>query len=304
MADRHVTALFSEAYDGLLDDAARHRFDEHLAACPACAADFARFSGSVDALRALPAARMPVAVRLPATPPAAERTGLIDALRERLRGRPPLAALAFGGLAAVAATALVVAVAERHTSSPPSLAQALQSGAGSFSAAWSGSNVDRGAAAAPAPAAAAPADFPYAVTVPLPGHPDQVLVLATQRQTYAAGDQVTILARVQTSGGSAKALAAAPPSVPDVRVLANVGSPATTAAGPAPAGAASADSPRNALLQAPAAAPAGRAADGLPLLSVTLPSSLQHGQVVTLVALLPDSQGQLQLAGVLTLTIS
>ncbi|HEY6379772.1 MAG TPA: hypothetical protein VI316_11400, partial [Candidatus Dormibacteraeota bacterium] len=161
-----------------------------------------------------------------------------------------------------------------------------------------------GAAAAPAPAALAPSAFPYSVTVPLPGHPDEVLVLATQRQIYAAGDQVIILARVQTSGGSSKAAAAGPPTVPDVRVLANVASPATTAAGPAQAGAGNADSLRTALLQAPAAAPTGRAADGQPLLSVTLPASLQHGQVVSLVALLPDSQGQLQLAGVLTLTIS
>jgi hypothetical protein len=37
---------------------------------------------------------------------------------------------------------------------------------------------------------------------------------------------------------------------------------------------------------------------------VTLPTTLQPGQVVSLAALLPDSQGQLQLVGVLTITIT
>ena len=303
MTARHVTTLFSEAYDGRLDDTSRHRFDEHLAGCATCAAEFARLSASVDALRATPAARLPVPVRLPSTPPVAARAGVLDGFRERMRERPPLLAVAVGGLAIAGAAVAAVVIAVHHTgSSTPSLAQAAQS-AGSYAQSGSAQANVRGGAAAPAPAAAQ-ADFPYAISVPVPGHADEVLVLATQRPTYAAGEQVTIWARVQTHTTATGPMVAMPPQVPDVRVLANVESPGVSSGAPVGPASNAADSLRAALLQAPRASPGPEGTDGRPLLTVTLPTSLHQGQVVSLAALLPDSQGQLQLVGVLTLTIS
>ncbi|MBA9007488.1 zf-HC2 domain-containing protein [Thermomonospora cellulosilytica] len=38
---------------GLLEDADRRAFEEHLAGCPACAAELRRLTGAADALRAL-----------------------------------------------------------------------------------------------------------------------------------------------------------------------------------------------------------------------------------------------------------
>jgi anti-sigma factor RsiW len=303
MPTPHVTALFNEAYDGLLDDTSRQRFDEHLASCPACAAEFARLSASADALRAVPAARMPVPVRLPSTPPLAARVGLFDGLRERLRERPPLLGMAVSGLAIGGAAVAAVVIAVHHTgSSTPSLAQAPLT-AGSYAQSSSAQADMRGGAAAPAPAAAQ-ADFPYSVSVPVPGHAGEVLVLATQRPTYAAGEQVIIWARVQTHTTATGPMAAIPPQVPDVRVLANLEGPAASSGAPAGPASNAADSLHAALLQAPRASSGPEGTDGRPLLTATLPTSLHQGQIVSLAALLPDSQGQLQLVGVLTLTIS
>jgi hypothetical protein len=242
---------------------------------------------------------MPVPVRLPSTAPTTAPAGLLAGLKERTRWRPPLLGAAVGGLAVIGAAAVGITVAMHHANNAPSLAQAPQSAAGFAGPRSAGS----GAAAAPVPAAA-PGDFPYSVSVPVPGRPGAVLVLATQRQTYAPGETVLILARVQTNGTSAGASAASPPALPDVRVLANVESPATATGGPAAVVPNSSDSLRTALLQAPHAASGPAYTDSLPLLTVTLPTTLRQGQVVSLVALLPDSQGQPQLVGVLALTIS
>lgn len=306
MARGHRAALFSEAYDGRLDDGERRRFDDHLAACADCASAFATFAAAVDALRALPAASMPQPVRLPQTPPLPARAGLISGLRERLAWRPQALALTLGGLAAAAGVVLAVG-ALHHGTSSSSTGQPLAAGFAGGTSQAPGSDVrvqPNGAVAPGLPESA----FGYAETVPVPGHPDQLVELATTSSTYAAGQQVLILAQVRlahpASPGVAAALPAGSAVVPDVRLLANLDRVPTANGSPPPAGSAPGDALRGAILQAPPASPYGALAGGQSVFKVTLPTNLARGQVVSLVALLPDAQGQLQVVAILTLTIS
>src|SRR5258706_292111 len=81
---------------------ARARFEDHLPHCERCAAAAEEFRTAIDAVRALPAARMPVRVVLPATPPVAERRSWPPWLRvPRLGPAWGAGALAAAGIAAV-----------------------------------------------------------------------------------------------------------------------------------------------------------------------------------------------------------
>jgi anti-sigma factor RsiW len=317
MAVTHVTELFSDAYDGLLDDDARSRFDRHLARCAPCAAGFAALSVSIDAVRALPATRMPVPVRLPSTPPVAAREGVLAALHERLRVGPGRVVIALGGVTAAAAAAIVVVALAMHhggagTGTVASGPLADAAGGGSVSSSSSAFGAAPGTAAPQPGAVLAPqttgaplraeslAAFPYSVVVPVPGHPDEELVLATQSGRVTAGQQVLVLARVQPRATGAAALPGA--TLPDVRLLTGVGVAGSGNASPA-APAQSSGLPA-AIAQAPSASMGGTAGDGQPLLAVSLPASLQSGQIIELVALLPDAHGHPQVVGVLSLTVS
>jgi hypothetical protein len=69
---RHLDDLFSAAYEDELSPIEEARFEEHMQSCAPCAAAYAEFRASIEALRELPRARMPHAVHLPSTPPVAE----------------------------------------------------------------------------------------------------------------------------------------------------------------------------------------------------------------------------------------
>jgi hypothetical protein len=70
---RHLDDLFSAAYDDELSPIEEARFHAHVQSCAPCAAAYAEFRATVEALREMPQARMPHVVHLPSTSPVAER---------------------------------------------------------------------------------------------------------------------------------------------------------------------------------------------------------------------------------------
>ena len=71
---RHLDDLFSAAYEDELSPIDEARFQAHMRSCAPCAAAYAEFRASIEALREMPRARMPHVVHLPSTPPVAERS--------------------------------------------------------------------------------------------------------------------------------------------------------------------------------------------------------------------------------------
>jgi hypothetical protein len=210
MGARHVEDLFSAAYDDALDAADRQRYEAHLAACPECAAAERDFRRSIDAVRELPPARMPVRVVLPSTPPVAERA------RRLLPGWGPLRvpqlgpAWGAGALALVGIVAVVVA-ARGHVVGGPSGAS-NQSRFGSIpnvgtSLASSGCPLPLQVTAATpgVTAGGGPAGFTYRVSVRDPQRPGEELVLATTAKRFAAGSQVLVFAALTSSAADHRA---------------------------------------------------------------------------------------------------
>jgi hypothetical protein len=70
---RHLDDLFSAAYDDELSPIEEARFHAHMQSCAPCAAAYAEFRSTVEALREMPKAQMPHVVHLPSTSPVAER---------------------------------------------------------------------------------------------------------------------------------------------------------------------------------------------------------------------------------------
>jgi hypothetical protein len=71
---RHLDDQFSAAYEDELSPIDEARFQAHMRSCAPCAAAYAEFRASIEALREMPRARMPHVVHLPSTPPVAERS--------------------------------------------------------------------------------------------------------------------------------------------------------------------------------------------------------------------------------------
>jgi anti-sigma factor RsiW len=71
---RHLDDLFSAAYEDELSPIDEARFHNHMQTCGPCAAAYAEFKATIEELHGLPRAPMPHVVRLPSTPPVAERS--------------------------------------------------------------------------------------------------------------------------------------------------------------------------------------------------------------------------------------
>lgn len=222
MGERHVEDLFSAAYDGALSERERARFDEHMAGCQQCAAGQRDFRAAVDAVRALPPARMPVRVVLPATPPVAERRSLLPPFLKRLRLPGPGPALSAGMLAAAGIAVVVVAVHGHGGSTAAgssvafsNLSPLAKSAAGAgTSQHGSSNNATTGNCIKPvltttlhaAATAGTPTGFANRVSVGVPQRPGQELVLATTSGRYTPGSQVLVYAALTTSSGQRKAV--------------------------------------------------------------------------------------------------
>lgn len=293
---RHVEPLFSAACESELSDTDRHAFDEHLRNCPRCSRLFADFTTAVDAVRSLPPARMPVAVRVPQARPQSAWPRvelLLSAGRRLLRPR-----VGWGTAVGLLAAAGILVVALRHpgtATSPP--------GASSISQA-------SGAAAASgcAPAAIGPSASAYAnrVVATSPNSPGQQLVLASSSSAYSAGSQVTVYAAVTAPLPQSRPVGATPlasPPVVTIPACVQVVVDGATQPPGVPAGAvADSGSSGSAPIQAPAggtAAPAGTVV-------VSIPAGLPPGTVVRLVATAPGGSalaGNPPLRAELTVTV-
>ncbi|HXZ99315.1 MAG TPA: zf-HC2 domain-containing protein [Candidatus Binatia bacterium] len=213
MSQAHVQDLLSAACDGELSAAERRRFDRHLEGCPTCSAAYTEMSTMVDAVRELPAARMPRPVLLPSGPPVrarAARLGWLGSLRN-----PWAAGLA--GAAVAAAVALAVVLPGRLTAGP---AEPVAAGGAGLSAVPSAGSAHTCAgcaapsaasvpeagpefsgtqcAPAPIPASAASAERPPAgfSNTDLQTRGATTVVVATQAAAYAPGQTVVIYARI------------------------------------------------------------------------------------------------------------
>jgi hypothetical protein len=330
--DQHAERFFSEAYDDVLDTRRRAEFDAHLAACPACAGAFACYRASIDLVRAMPQARMPVEVRLPATAPAGARRAWLPVPGIPWRSlRQPRA---LGGLALAAVVVLVTTVAVTHPSSGPATTafapgpSTLSSGAdrvpvpanppAAAQPAGPGAAVQGGLSAVPlactttsVPASGSvPAEFSSRATTTTPERPGEELVIATDADHYAPGQQVLVYARLLSPGvalstaGTVNAPRhplAVQPCV-GIPLAAGSGSGNMAAAVPAP-------------VPGPPGGPDGQravasptlSADEVPLEVVTIPGGAIPGTVVTLSADVPAGsplRGEPPMHATLTVRVS
>jgi hypothetical protein len=225
MGTRHVTELFSAAYDDALTPAERRRYDDHLAACTECAAEAERFRQAIDAVHALPAARMPQRVVLPATPPQPERRRLalpLPAWLPRPTLTPAWSAGTLGAAAIVLAVVVVRATSGGGTSSTSALSQAPRDASPGAAHAAAGGNAGSaktapraGIGTCPLPLAvvpqgaaapSAPPGFATEVSATSPKRPGERLVIATTASHFAPGSQVLIYAALTSTGGDRTAV--------------------------------------------------------------------------------------------------
>jgi hypothetical protein len=312
MAERHVDPLFSTAYDGELDHAGRRRFDAHLDGCACCAGAWNDYRAALDAVRALPAVAMPATVRLPTGPPQVEAgpAAVLGRLRDALLHPPPVWAAA--GLAAVGVAAVVLAVHHgggTATTSSPSVAYSQVAPQAGAPGAGTGSQpLSAGPATSCAPTSVPPAGAPgsssgFSHSARTSAGAGRELVLATQMDSYAAGANVPIYARLT----GAPAGPGSADLVPCVTLLGPESSAHAGMAAPAPAAPA-----RGGAAQAPAAAstvpptplavataePGLYGASGAdsasrkdaaagPLLNLVIPPNIPRGTVLRLIAFIP-----------------
>lgn len=309
MGERHVEELHSRAYDDALSEAERARYEDHLARCEACAATAEELRVAIDAVRAMPAARMPVRVVLPATPPVAERRAWLSPLRLPRPG-PVWGA---GAMAAVGIAAVVVAVhlhgggGASVTGSSTALSQLAPLAPDAKSAAGpAGSSASCAVPILSTTAQAGssgPAGFSNRVKVTIPQRPGQELVLATTSSHYTAGSEVLVFAALTTSTGQHTSVVPCVTLQGPSRGALDQQSAAGQALSAAPGGGSSTQSPvalngnaTSGTLHAPywadiplaIAVPTSQSVAGtLPVQLVTIPANIPKGTVLRLVAFIP-----------------
>jgi hypothetical protein len=193
MARDHVRDLFSAAYDDMLNAHDAARFQVHVEQCDGCAAEYDAFRQSVDAVRAMPAARMPRPVHVPSTPPIAELPTIGTRWRRLRIPRLRLLPGAATGIAAVAAVALLILATRGGggTSDRTSLS------AGSAAVPPNGQSTVACPTALTGTVSGPPADYQHRVSASDTGRrPGEELVLATQTGTAHAGSQVVVFAQL------------------------------------------------------------------------------------------------------------
>jgi hypothetical protein len=292
MPPRHVEQFFSAAYDDELSEAQADQFQEHVRGCATCAAAYETFRASVDAVRALPQARMPLAVHLPSTAPVAEQ-------RPRLRRfRLPRLRVGYGGATLVGAVVAAVIVGIL-------LVRPAGSGGGANNLTAGNSAVQPGALSANAcPATLAgskagspPAGYQHIAYQMDESRPGQRLVVATSTGDVAAGSQVVVYAQLSvplaaaaapgTPGAAANTTTGAVAVIPCLSVT-GIGSAVVSplAAVPAPGaqdGAAAALSP---------SAVHSASAPSSSLFEFTVPPGTPSGTVLFIVATVPPGYPQ------------
>jgi anti-sigma factor RsiW len=188
MPAAHLHQLFSAAYDNALSEQQAAQFEEHLRTCAECTSAYEAFRISIDAVRALPPARMPHPVHLPSASPVAELPSFATRMRRisRLRLFPGVAT----GLAAAAAAVIVVIAVSRGNGSSTSI--------GTSTANLRNPSGTTASCVMPlaAPAAAPPAQYQHQVSAADPGRPGQQLVVATSTGAATAGSRLLVYAQL------------------------------------------------------------------------------------------------------------
>jgi Putative zinc-finger len=307
---RHVDALFTSAHDDDLSPIDEARFHAHIRSCKDCAAGFAEFVATVEALHELPKARMARVVHLPSTPPVAERSGRpgisLGWLNAGLLRRFPATAIAGGAAVVLIILALVRGGGPMPT---PSIHSSSGSGAQPVVAPAAGNAQD--AACAPPIAtingSAPPVEFSQARVATAASLPGARLVLATPSLSVKPGQSVVVYAQLSfrvASLGVAGSTGVAPATRtvrPCVSVV--VGGTGQVVGAGSGAGAGNAYLPT----AAPgAASPAAlhQPTSSAPLLTFTVPPGLAPGTELHVVASIPagfEGPGTPALTATLTL---
>jgi anti-sigma factor RsiW len=200
----HQTERFSEALDRVLTSSQQRKFEQHLSTCDKCTTDYEQYRATIAKVRALPLAKMPVPVRIPAdmAPRHSFAEGILGYLR-RGRGVPTAIALV------AAAGILVFASRQTSTTNPPGAASALrpaivspanglnasqaQAAAGLSVPKAADSTVSCVAALLPGPASP-PSTYSNVVTVRGSNGAATEITIAAPSATVHAGDSIAVFA--------------------------------------------------------------------------------------------------------------
>jgi len=286
VSDNHQTERFSEALDRMLSSSQQRGFDEHLAKCEKCSSEFEQYSGAIAKVRALPLAKMPTPVRIPAdlSPRTSRLAGIVGYFK---RGRGAATAVAL-----VAAAGLLL-VASRQMSTTPQATALKPAALTPALSPISGGQAPAGAAIAvpkpntsgscattslPANTAAVPATYSDVVTVSGNGGSSTRITVAAPSATTHAGDTIPVYARATVA-------------------LQSVGSPGSSPSAPIAIGP---------CIQTSTSATA-RAVNNSSLADVTVPGTAHPGDKITVFATVPAGSGGIatlpELQATLTLTV-
>ena len=289
---RHLDDLFSAAYDDELSPIEEARFHAHMQSCAPCAAAYAEFRATVEALREMPKARMPHVVHLPSTSPVAERPprpriGLgwfnLGVVR-----RFPATAIAGAFVVLLAVTALLRGGAT-PTTSPSTAAQGPAADSGQHGSA-AGPQVPTTSCTSIVgiSGAALPASFGQEDLATDPAQPAVHLILAAPTLQVTAGKPAVVYAQLSVPVQSAGNPGTAPAPLPARAVL-----PCVSVA----VGSTSARLAVRPAVEAPQALGAGSsyASPGFvispgttgPLLSFEVPAGLAPGTELRVIATIP-----------------
>jgi anti-sigma factor RsiW len=286
---RHLDDLFSAAYEDELSPIEEARFHTHMQSCAPCAAAYAEFRASIEALRELPRARMPHVVHLPSTPPVAERSSRprigLSWFNLGLVRRFPATAIA--GVAA--AVLVIVALTHNGGGTQNTAGSAL-----SLPVAGQANGASDAACThviAAITAAALPSSFTQEAVATDAAQPALHLVLAAPTLVVTAGQQAVVYAQLSVpvpSLSNPGAAATSPPAravLPCVSIA--VGNTGQRLAANA-AGLPSVQVPRAPGVATPAAAPGFQYGPGVgPLLTFRVPTGLARGTEIHVTATIP-----------------
>jgi hypothetical protein len=304
---RHVDALFTAAHDDDLSPIDEARFHAHIRSCKDCAAAFAEFTATVEALRELPKARMARVVHLPSTPPVAELSGRprisLGWLNAGLLRRFPATAVA----GAVAAGLIIFALVH-NGSGIPSTGNTQLSAGGAQPVAGAPAGSAQDSACTPAIASIAesspPAGFTSAKVATTASLPGARLVLATSSLSVNAGQSVVVYAQLSLPVASIgiPGTTGVPPARRTVRPCVSIAVAGSDTKLGNSVGAANPG-----LFVLPLASPASLhgSAGAAPLLAFIVPEGLTPGTELQVVASIPagfEGPGTPALTATLTLT--
>ena len=291
MPPRHVEQFFSAAYDDELSEAQAEQFHEHMRSCTTCASAYETFRASIDAVRAMPQSRMPLAVHLPSTAPVAEYQP-----RWR-RVRVPRLRVGYGGatLVGAVAAAVIVAILLLRPTGGGGGATSLQQAGGSNPQSALSSNPSCPGTLAESNVSGPPAGYHHIAYQQDTLRPGQQLVVATSTGDVAAGSQVIVYAQLTVplaaavAPGTAGAAAAAGHGevavVPCISVT-GIGSAVVSPLAAVPAPGVQNDGAAAPSGLSPSAVRSGTAPSSA-LFEFTVPSNIKPGTVLFVVATVP-----------------